>query len=939
LTSRPEWSRVEAALDEFLDTPREKWASALADLTANDAALGREVESLLVQMDGTDAVLDRPILLPEIPAEPSSTSFSLSPGTRVGVYGILEFIGRGGMGEVYRAERADGQFEQQVALKLIRREAGAHLERFHVERQILARLEHPNIARLLDGGLSEDGRPYMVMELVEGKPIMEWCRENQSNLAQRLQLFTSICEAVAYAHRNLMVHRDIKPSNLLVRADGSVKLLDFGVARLLDPERTDYTQNAPLTPAYAAPEQLTQGPITTATDVYSLGLLLFELLTEKRLWQLADLSIALALEKVLHSSAPTMSEVASAELAPVRPAQLRGDLDAIVSKCLRKEPEARYETVVALQQDIERSRRSEPVSAREGARLYVVRQYLRRHRVLIASTSLVLLMVIGGSVGIAIQAARAHAEAARATAVKNFLVQVFRASDPRVASDKPRGQITAKELLDRSSSHIEQEFASQPELQLELLGIVGDIYGYLLDDDRYSAILKERVAIARRLHGDHDPVVIEASITDAWAYIYSQDFAKANHLLDDADRLLREAHLDETTLRADWWLAKGRALGAKPGAVQERLAALDRATKLYAKYDPLNSNYAAALANSANEYYHLGDYSRSATLNRQALDASAQEPDRSDMDMALVHTNLAVALEMSGQLDEAEAAYDKAAALVRGTMGEQYPSYWYTEARHARLIHMRGNRAGALARFEAMLKQIPADWKTTTDDALARYYYGERLAAEGRAQEAITQLEAARKPLTERPMRDFDLRKLRIALGDAYDRAGRIDEAREIMSLAVQEFIAREPANSPDALEARERWARFNLDHQSEAGAQTAESSDLAKVIADAGARAADTSAVALAHADLARLAVARGDAGAAASESESSQRALDAVRALHDVRNQTYIWRVRSQVAAFRGDESAAHTWSKLVADAEARDSVQDAPEVGARPHKPART
>jgi serine/threonine protein kinase/tetratricopeptide (TPR) repeat protein len=917
LSSAPEWRRVEATLDEILDLPRERWDEALERIRATDPALHEEVASLLAHVEGHDRVLDRPAVPLENPADPS---FSLTPGARVGPYRVLAFLGRGGMGEVYRAERADGQFEQQVALKLIRREAVGHMDRFQAERQILARLEHPGIARLLDGGMSEDGRPYMVMELVEGKPIVEWCRENDCGLSQRLSLFTSVCDAVAYAHRNLVVHRDIKPSNLLVRSDGSIKLLDFGVARLLDPARSDETQNAPLTPAYAAPEQLTHGAITTATDIYALGLLLFELLTGTKPWQVADLPLALALDKVLRDTAPVMSETAeSMHQPPVRAAALRGDLDAIVAKCLRKQPEARYESAAALQQDIARSQRSEPVAAREGARLYVMQQFLRRHRLPIASMTLVLLILIGSSIGVAIQAARARAEAARATAVKNFLVHVFRASDPRVASNKPRGQITAKELLDRSSPEIEHEFASQPELQLELLGIVDDIYGYLLDDDRYGAIMKQRVAIARKLHGDHDPVVIDAEITDAWAFIYTQDFVKANQLLDTADRLLREARMDDSALRGEWWLAKSRALALsmKPDAGAERLEALNHAIDLYRRHDPLNSSYAAALANSANEYRRLGNYSQAVAFNRQALDAAAAEPDRSDADMAVVQANLGESLEMLGQLDAAEAAYDKGADLVRATTGEQYSTYWYVEARHARLTHMRGDRTRALARFDALFKTIPADWKNTTDDSLARAYFGERLAAEGRPREAIAQLEAARKPLTERPKREFDLRMLLATLGDAYDRAGRTEEARDTLSAAVQEYLSREPHDSPEGLAARERLARFNLDHATDASARNAARAELIAIIADAGQHSADTSAVALAHADLARLAAEQKDFTTAASELELSQRALDTVRALHDVRDQSYIWRARSEIATLQGDEPAARRWRKLVTEA----------------------
>jgi len=233
---------------------------------------------------------------------------------------------------------------------------------------------------------------------------------------------------------------------------------------------------------------------------------------------------------------------------------------------------------------------------------------------------------------------------------------------------------------------------------------------------------------------------------------------------------------------------------------------------------------------------------------------------------------------------------------------------------------MRGERTRARARFDALFKTIPADWKNTTDDSLARAYFGERLAAEGRPLDAIAQLEAARKPLTDRPKREFDLRMLLATLGDAYDRAGRTEEARDTLSAAVQEYLSREPHDSPEGLAARERLARFNLDHSSDSNARSAARVDLIEIIADAGQHSNDTSAVALAHADLARLAAQQADFTTANSELELSQHALDAVRALHDVRDQSYIWRARSEIATLQGDEPAARSWKKLLTEASER-------------------
>jgi len=283
------------------------------------------------------------------------------------------------MGGVYLAERIAGDFRQRVALKLVRDGVDASPERFNAERQILAGLEHPGIARLIDGGVSADGRPYMAMEYVEGQDLLSHCRVRGAPLEERLALFLQICEAVSYAHAHLVVHRDLKPANVFVTAEGRVKLLDFGIAKLLQPNVIgDATFTAHLSPAYAAPEQLAGGAITTATDVYSLGVTLYQLLCDQLPWKVAGMPFVVAIERLMGDKFPPPSAVAGAGGAvPAR--QLRGDLDAIVIKALRKEPKARYPDARALAEDLGRSLRHEPVRAREGARIYVLRRFLRRN--------------------------------------------------------------------------------------------------------------------------------------------------------------------------------------------------------------------------------------------------------------------------------------------------------------------------------------------------------------------------------------------------------------------------------------------------------------------------------------------------------------------------------------------------------------------------------
>src|SRR5262249_18788463 len=266
-------------------------------------------------------------------------------------------------------------------------------------------LDHPGIARLLDGGVTADGRPYMAMELVSGERITTWCKRHGSDLVQRLSLFAAVCDAVAYAHANLIVHRDIKPGNVLVREDGTVKLVDFGIAKLLSEGGGSLTRYAPATTGYSAPEQLTGGAITVATDVYALGMLLFELLCGETPWSGTDLSFAATLHKILSETLPAPSRFAVQAHAPPLPSTvLRGDRDAIVMKALRREPERRYSTVIELREDVARLLQHEPVRAREGARLYVIGRFMRRQRLLVISATVVLLAIVAGLIGVTWQA-------------------------------------------------------------------------------------------------------------------------------------------------------------------------------------------------------------------------------------------------------------------------------------------------------------------------------------------------------------------------------------------------------------------------------------------------------------------------------------------------------------------------------------------------------
>ena len=441
---------------------------------------------------------------------------------RVGPYRLVRELGRGGMGEVFLAERADGQFDQTVALKIVHAQDHNEeaIQRFRMERQIVASLEHPHIARLLDGGVTSEGRPYFVMEWVDGLPVDRYCDEERLDLSARLHLFRTIGLAVQYAHRNLLVHRDLKPANIFVTRLGEIKLLDFGIARWLDREaRTtepdDETDSLWMTPEYASPEQLHDEPLTTASDQYQLGLLLFELLTGRRPYRLTRNSLAdvvhaiceeppLAPSTVLTtppgkppksgaSKARSLEEIsAERQTDPQRLRRtLEGDLDAIVLKALAKHPEDRYPSVEQLVEDVERYLEGLPVHAREGGPAYRARKFVRRHWLGVATTLAFLALLLGYATTVTFQNRRIVEERDRAEAVKDFLVGVFTQADPL---ENPGEKITAQQLLDRSSDQLEENLGEQLGVKTELQHVIGRIYTRLGDYDKAETLLRKALA-------------------------------------------------------------------------------------------------------------------------------------------------------------------------------------------------------------------------------------------------------------------------------------------------------------------------------------------------------------------------------------------------------------------------------------------------------------
>ena len=507
------WQRIESVFNEVVDLPSETEQAARLDaLTAGDDDMRRQVQALLAE----EATLRRG------DAAPSSADPHV--GLRLGPFAVGRLVGRGGMAAVYEGQRVDGAFTQRVAVKImdLRLSDPALVARFKAERQILAGLEHPSVTRLLDGGVTALGEPYLVMEFVEGQPIDRYCDERRLGLDARVALFGQVCEAVTYAHRALVLHRDLKPSNILVTGEGRVKVVDFGTATLLQPDRLATTTVAPLTPAYASPEQLTGAPVGTASDQYSLGIVLFELLTGGMPFGERP-SLLAAMERALAGSTTTAPHAAvTAEAAATRQtslARLRrtlsSDLGTIVTKALAPDQIARYASVQHFADDLTRWSRGEPILGRPASRAYLTARFLQRHWVA-ASLAAVLALALAAATGVSVQQARlaraeaerarvesqrAQVESQRATAFNGFLTRMLSAANPLwTNADAARaGTMSVRDVLDGAGQLIAADAALAPEVEADIRLSLGATYAGLNVPAAAREHLERALALATRL--------------------------------------------------------------------------------------------------------------------------------------------------------------------------------------------------------------------------------------------------------------------------------------------------------------------------------------------------------------------------------------------------------------------------------------------------------
>ncbi len=666
------WDRVEPILDRLLALAPAARAAAIPLLCGSDEALRREVEALFTAHERAGDFLETSAAAFAARHRHDAESADLV-GTRIGPWRLTREIGRGGMGTVWLAERDDGEFQQQGALKLVKRgmDSDEILARFRRERQILARLEHPNIARLLDGGVSPDGRPFFVMEYVPGEPLTRYAAAGIQTFEERLRLFVLVCRALQYAHRNLVVHRDLKPGNVLVTEDGAVKLLDFGVAKLLgqEEERTltaPGPAGRPMTPEYASPEQVLGLPVTTASDIYQLGVLLYELLTGERPYQLAGRS-AREIERSVCESQPSAPSTRMAGGARKR---LRGDLDAIVMRTLRKEPEQRYPSAEALADDLERHLAHRPLRFGGGAFRYRTGKFVRRNRGRLALGTALAITVLGMTTAytIRIREQRDLARQGESKAVESaaLLRRFFQGWSPDAAN---RGEVNAGKMLDDAARRAEAELAGDPQTLASILSTLGELQASLGRLAIADSLLGRALVIQEGLPGSPGADLGATLARRGRLYLSTARFPEAELVLR---RALAAYGRRETTGRTEVLMAQADFANAlwQQNKLAESEAVLREALARVASPEaPITTELSS----------HLGYVLFFQGRNEEAVPILRQVLDRQRRIFGPVHLStgrtirsLASALRDQGRLAEAERHSREAVQSFRSLYGEEH---------------------------------------------------------------------------------------------------------------------------------------------------------------------------------------------------------------------------------------------------------------------------
>ncbi|NBC64082.1 MAG: tetratricopeptide repeat protein [Bacteroidetes bacterium] len=668
------WKKLSRIFDKVLTMPSAGRTAYIKDVCGDDPDLEKKVLKMLENLEESDHYFEEYFeknqgVIDELSSllENTGENEDFYKGKNIGRWVITELIGRGGMGSVYKARRTDESGLQQVgALKIVHQSlvTQSHIERFKLEQQILSGLQHPNISGFIDSGITDEGIPYMVMEYVEGESILEYCDKRKLDINQRLNLFKTICRTIQYAHKSLIVHRDLKPENILVTEDGHVIILDFGIAKLLDPNLYEGSaiETQPgmrmLSLEYASPEQVAGKPVNTSTDIYSLGVLLYKLLTGLHPFDVDDHTFREVEKMVLEQDPPLPGnrladfhndekrelivqarKIDRSELIQT----LRGDLDAIINKALHKDPDRRFDSVESLLVDIDRHETGLPIYARPDSVAYRSKKFIYRHRWGVTAAALVVLALTVGLGATLWQAKQAQQNAQQAQEVSDFLIELFEESDPTDAND---GSTTAREMLDQGFEKVQTELADQPAIQAQMLGIIGKVYTNLgLYEQAYPAL--EQATAGYQNIGE-----------------ISTDYASILLLLSNLQYRLGEMDEAEATARK----------------------ALEMSVDLYGPDHPEVASVLNTLALALEELAQMDEaykaYYRTIEIRRQHKEQNSN--------LAANLNNLAILLQEDGRLDEADELFEEAVAIVNEEWGEEHPYMAYTLSGYSGVHQDRG---------------------------------------------------------------------------------------------------------------------------------------------------------------------------------------------------------------------------------------------------------
>jgi len=761
------WSQVEELFGHAAELAAGEQRAYLEVACRGDDKLRDYILDLLRAGPSMDATIERTI------AETMYRAFAddnaqadAMRGEMIGPYRVERLLGSGGMGMVYLAQRVDQQFEQQVAIKV-----GRHrlvdpetVLRLRNERQILADLAHPNIARLFDGGTTEEGVPYLVMEHIDGVRIDTYCDLHRLNIIERLEIFQTICSAVQYAHQNLVIHRDIKASNILVAADGTPKLLDFGIAKLIDSagEATDgLTREGAviMTPANATPEQVLGNSVTTATDVYALGLLLYVLLSGYRAYEVDGLSPSglaqvvcqqdtvrpsLRLQQKSHDATESqvIDAVASNRSTSIVRLQryLRGDLDTIILNTLRKEPERRYHSVSALSDDITLHLKSMPIVARSDSWRYRAGKFVRRHYAAVAASVLVVAMLATFTVVLSVQNRNIIKERDTAREVSQFLEDIFMAQDPAQAKG---AKITADEILAAGADRIQSDLGKRPEIQSALMGTIGRVYYSLGEFEPSAELLEQSLQLQLQLHDGNHPDVAAAQNDLAGTLIQRAEYARARKLLESALQTNRESGGPVSSAVAEN-LNNLANLEVRSGDGSRAQAFITESIDIYTQLgDGYAMQQATAKATLARILQVQGDLARTEALLLEAIEIVERAEGNDHPAMAYYLQNLGVLQRSKGDLQSAKQTLDKAVVATRRILGEKHDLLAATLVDQGIVFHLTGDFENA---ERVMHEALALYTESRGDDHPA---VGYTLIVIGMLQHDMAELEPAEKTLRQ----------------------------------------------------------------------------------------------------------------------------------------------------------------------------------------------